>query len=85
MDSESRSNMLNEMDAAYERCCQRLKEDLGLDEEAVEVILNLRNQVTVLQARLHRLESTLEIYQTGYGSRLTSYRQVFYEADWEDT
>jgi hypothetical protein len=77
--------MLNEMDAAYERCCQRLKEDLGLDEEAVEVILNLRNQVTVLQARLHRLESTLEIYQTGYGSRLTSYRQVFYEADWEDT
>jgi hypothetical protein len=85
VDSESRSNMLNEMDAAYERCCQRLKEDLGLDEEAVEVILNLRNQVTVLQARLHRLESTLEIYQTGYGSRLTSYRQVFYEADWEDT
>ena len=85
MDSESRSNMLNEMDAAYERCCQRLKEDLGLDEEAVEVILNLRNQVTVLQARLHRLESTLEIYQTGYGSRLTSYRQVFYEADWKDT
>jgi len=53
--------MLNEMDAAYERCCQRLKEDLGLDEEAVEVILNLRNQVTVLQVRLHRLESTLEI------------------------
>jgi len=85
VDSESRSNMLNEMDAAYERCCQRLKEDLGLDEEAVEVILNLRNQVTVLQARLHRLESTVEIYQTGYGSRLTSYRQVFYEADWEDT
>lgn len=85
MDSESRSNMLNEMDAAYERCCQRLKEDLGLDEEAVEVILNLRNQVTLLQARLHRLESTLEIHQTGYGSRLTSYRQVFYEADWEDT
>ena len=85
MDNESTSNILEEADAAYERCCQRLKEDLGLDEEAVEVILSLRNQVTVLQARLHRLESTLEIYQTGYGSRLTSYRQVFYEADWEDT
>ena len=85
MDSESRSNILNEMDAAYERCCQRLKEDLGLDDEAIEVILNLRNQVTVLQTRLHWLESTLEIYQTGYGSRLTSYRQLFYEADWEDT
>jgi hypothetical protein len=84
VDNESTSNMLEEADAAYERSFQRLKEDLGLDEEAVEVILNLRNQVTVLQARMHRLESTLEIYQMGYGSRLTSYRQVFYEADWED-
>ena len=85
MDNKSTSIMLEEADAAYERYFQRLKEDLGLDEEAVEVILNLRNQVTVLQARLRRLESTVEIYQTGYGSRLTSYRQVFYEADWEDT
>ena len=84
MDNKSTSNMLQPDDAAYERCFQRLKEDLGLDEEAVEVILNLRNQVTVLQTRLHRLELTLEIYQVGYGSRLTSYRQVFYEADWED-
>ena len=84
MDRESISNVLDETDPAYERSYQRLKEDLGLDEEAVEVILNLRNQVTVLQARMHRLESTVEIYQTGYGSRLTSYRQVFYEADWED-
>jgi hypothetical protein len=85
VDSESRSHILNAADAAYERCWQRLKEDLGLDEEAVEVILNLRSQVTALQARLHQLESKLEIYQVGYGSRLTSYRQIFYEADWEDT
>jgi len=84
VDNQSTSNKRDETDAAYERSFQRLKEDLGLDEDAVEVVLNLRNQVTVLQARLHRLESTLEIYQTGYGSRLTSYRQVFYEADWED-
>jgi len=85
LDTKSTFNMLQPDDPAYERCCQRLKEDLGLNEEAVEVILNLRNQVTALQTRLHRLESTLEIYQTGYGYRLTSYRQVFYEADWEDT
>jgi hypothetical protein len=84
VDSESRSSILNAADVAYERCWQRLKEDLGLDEEAVEVILNLRKQVTALQSRLHQLESTLEIYQVGVGSRLTSYRQVFYEADWED-
>lgn len=85
MDSESRFNIVDEADAALERCCQRLKEDIGLDDEAVEIILHLRNQVTVLQTRLHQLESTLEIYQTGHGSRLTSYRQVFFEADWEDT
>ena len=85
MDRESTSNVLDEADPAYERYFQRLKEDLGMDEEAGEVILNLRNQVTVLQARLRRLESTLEIYQVGYASRMTSYRQVFYEADWEDT
>ena len=84
MDSESRSNTPDAADAAYQRCWQRLKEDLGVDEEAVEVILNLRSQVTVLQSRLHQLEATLEIYQAGYGSRLTSYRQTFYEADWED-
>lgn len=84
MDNESTSNIVDEADAAFERCCQRLKEDLGLDEEALEVILNLRNQVTALQARLHRVESTLEIYQVWHGTRLTSYRQVFYEADWKD-
>jgi hypothetical protein len=77
--------MLQPDDPSYERCCQRLKEDLGLDAEAIEVILNLRNQVTVLQSRLRRLESTLEIYQVRRGTRLTRYREVFQEADWEDT
>ncbi len=72
-------------DPAYERCLQRLKEDLGLDEEALEVILNLRNQVTLLQSRLRTLETTMEIYETEQGSRLTRYRQVVYEAEWEET
>jgi hypothetical protein len=78
------SDLLQPHDPAYERCCQRLKEDLGLDDEAAEIILNLRNQVTVLQTRLRRLESTLEIYQVRRGARLTRYREVFQEADWED-
>lgn len=72
-------------DPAYQRCLQRLKEDLGLDDEAIEVILNLRNQVTFLQSRLRTLETTMEIYESGYGSRLTRYRQVYYEAEWEET
>ncbi len=69
---------------ALERCFQRLKEDLGLDEDLIEVVLNLREQVIVLQDRLHRLESTLEIYEAGSSSRLTRYRQIVYEADWEE-
>jgi len=77
-------DMLQPDDPAYERCCQRLKEDLGLDDEAAEIIVNLRNQVTVLQSRLRRLESTLEIYQVRRGTRLIRYREVFQEADWED-
>lgn len=69
---------------ALERCFQRLKEDLGLDEDAIEVILKLREQVVVLQDRLHSLESTLEIYEAGSSTRLTKYRQVVYEAEWEE-
>ena len=71
-------------DLADERCRQRLKQDLGLDDEALDVIMNLRNQVMALQARLHELESRVELYQTAHRSRLTRYRQVYYEATWED-
>lgn len=85
MDNKSTSNPLQPDDPAYERCLQRLKEDLGLDDEALEVILNLRNKVTVLQARLRTLETTMEIYESEHGSRLTRYRQVVYEAAWEET
>jgi hypothetical protein len=49
------------------------------------VILNLRNKVTVLQAPLRTLETTMEIYESEHGSRLTRYRQVVYEAAWEET
>lgn len=71
-------------DPAYERCLERLKEDLGLDEEALEVILNLRNQLALLQSRLRTLETSVEVYESESGSRLTRYRQVFYEAEWEE-
>ena len=78
------SYLLQRDDPAYERCHQRLKEDLGLDDDSIEVILNLRNQVTLLQARLRSLESTLEIYEVRREARLTRYREVVEEADWED-
>jgi hypothetical protein len=68
-----------------ERCRHRLTEELGIDEESIEVIMNLRSQVIALQQRLSEMESMLETYQAGYNSRLIKYRQVFYEADWEDS
>ena len=67
-----------------ERCRQRLSEELEMDDESIEVIMNLRSQVIALQQRLREMESMLETYQAGYNSRLIKYRQVFYEADWED-
>jgi len=78
------SKVLEPEDPAFDRYCQRLKDDLGMDDEAVEVIVNLRNQVMILQTRLRTLESKLEIHQVRYSTRLTRYREVFQEADWED-
>ena len=78
------SKVLEPEDPAFDRYCQRLKEDLGMDDEAVEIIVNLRNQVMILQTRLRTLESTLEIHQVRHTTRLTRYREVFQEADWED-
>lgn len=84
MDRRLTIKMLHSDDPAYERCLQRLKEDLGLDDEALEVILHLRNQVASLQVRLRTLEADIKIYKNDYGSRMTRYRQVVYEAEWEE-
>ena len=67
-----------------ERCRQRLNEELGMDEESIEIIMNLRRQVITLQDRMRELESALDSYRSGYSARLIKYRQRFYEADWED-
>ena len=71
-------------DELEERCRQRLNAELGVDEESIEIIMNLRHQVIALQDRLKELESALETYRSGYSSRFIKYRQVVYEADWED-
>lgn len=69
---------------ADERCRQRLKDDLGLDDEAIDVIMRLRSQVTALQVRLQQVEWTLEVFQSGHHARLVRYREEVYEADWEE-
>lgn len=84
MEKKFTVTVLQPDDPAYERCLQRLKEDLGLDNEALEVIIHLRNQLAQLQLRLQALETDIQIYQSNDGSRRTRYQQIFYEAEWEE-
>ena len=67
------------------RCRQRLRQDLGLSDKALEVIMHLRRQLISAQARLREVETELEIQRTGQSVRLARYREVSYEAMWQDT
>jgi len=64
------------------RSQRRLKDDLGVDEVAVETILRLRSQVIELQARVRRLEAELTAQYASQHLRLARYREVCYEATW---
>ena len=64
------------------RSQRRLKDDLGVDEVAVETILRLRSQVIELQARVRRLEAELTAQVAGQHMRLARYREVYWEATW---
>ena len=64
------------------RIQRRLQADLGVDEAAAEVILNLRSQVIELQAHIRRLEAELESQNASQHLRLASYREAYFEATW---
>ena len=64
------------------RSQRRLKDDLGVDEVAVETILRLRSQVIELQARVRRLDAELTAQYASQHLRLARYREVCYEATW---
>jgi hypothetical protein len=64
------------------RSQRRLKDDLGVDEAAVEAILRLRSQVIELQAHVRRLEVELTAQYASQHMRLARYREVCYEASW---
>jgi len=64
------------------RSQRRLKQDLGVDEAAVEAILCLRSQVIELQSRIRQLEAELASQSSSQQSRLAHYREVYYEATW---
>jgi len=69
---------------ANDRLRQRLKADLELDEDAIEVILNLHNQIMALQTRLQELESRMQVYQVESEGRFARYRETYFEAVWKD-
>ena len=64
------------------RIQRRLQDDLGVDQAAAEVILNLRSQVIELQAHIRQLEAELESQNASQHMRLASYREVYFEATW---
>jgi hypothetical protein len=66
------------------RSQRRLKNDLGVDEVAVEAILHLRRQVLELQSHIRQLESELAAQVDSQHTRLARYHEVYYEATWID-
>ena len=66
----------------HSRSQRRLQDDLGVDEVAAEVILNLRSQVIELQSHIRRLEAELAVHNASQHMRLASYREVYFEATW---
>lgn len=64
------------------RSQNRLKNDLGLNTAAAELILRLRTQVLELQAQLRQLEAEQSAQATSQELRLTQYREVYFEATW---
>ena len=64
------------------RSQRRLKNDLGVDEAATEVILRLRSQIIELQSHIRQLETELTAQDASRYLRLARYREVYYEATW---
>ena len=64
------------------RSQRRLKQDLGVDEAAVEAILRLRSQVIELQSRIRQLEVELIAQNSSQQLRLARFREVYSEATW---
>ena len=63
---------------------RRLRESLGLDLPAIEVVLHLRRQVTELQAYLAQLEREMEQREQEWSREIQELRrQLSREANWD--
>jgi DNA-binding transcriptional MerR regulator len=65
-------------DLAELRRVRRLRDELGLDHPAIEIVLRMRRRIQALQAEIRRLESTLPAAPGRRG------RQDWVEAEWEE-
>ncbi len=66
-----------------ERRKQRLRDHLGLDEKAVEVVLHLRRQVLELRREMRELEIELNGHRRRREHRIARYH-LYYEATWRE-
>ncbi len=74
---------MSETDEMQERRARRLREELGLNDEGVQVVLHLREQVVELQVRVRELEMQVNRHSRRRAARLALY-QTYYEASWQE-
>ncbi len=70
-------------DEEDEQRARRLREHLGLDDEAVEVVLHLRRQLIELKQQMRELERVLDGNRGYREMRLARYR-MYYEGTWRE-
>jgi hypothetical protein len=67
-----------------ERCRRRLMEELGIDEQELDLILRLRQQVVNLQVQVRELEAELSTDRAERQIRIVHYRQSYSETAWRE-
>ncbi len=65
------------------RRARRLQEQLGLDEDAIEIVLAMRRQLIEMQREMQALELELNRHRRRHAQRMEGYR-VYYEATWRE-
>ncbi len=84
MDNFERRYYFLDDDDYWERVLWRLQQDFELDPEGAELVLHMRRQVVDLQRRIRQLEAELRIHQHRHHLRLSRFREITYEADWDE-
>jgi hypothetical protein len=75
----------DDSDQFTQRRRRRLREDLDLDEESVEIILRLRSQLVTMQKLVVELQAELAVRRSEHGRRFVEVRRSSSEALWRDT